>query len=128
MGKHNPKNERSKRRYLACLREAMRKSDATLEQVAKALARFENATGYRDFKTFHFEPAIAFKRRLAEQVSHVRRQIDVDAVMRQLTRSSYDATRRPGKTCVTCSAGSWLSPRCRPAVGQSWRRCSTRCS
>ena len=36
----------------------MRKSDATLEQVAKALARFENATGYRDFKTFHFEPAI----------------------------------------------------------------------
>lgn len=32
--------------------------------MAKALARFEEATGHRDFKRFHRERAVAFKRRL----------------------------------------------------------------
>jgi integrase len=38
-----------------------------VDAVAKALARFEADTKYRDFKSFHFEQAIAFKRRLTEQ-------------------------------------------------------------
>lgn len=38
-----------------------------MDAVAKALARFEEDTKYRDFKSFHFEQAIAFKRRLADQ-------------------------------------------------------------
>ena len=35
--------------------------------MSKALARFEADTRHRDFKAFHFEQAIAFKKHLAEQ-------------------------------------------------------------
>jgi integrase len=69
MTTHNPKNERIKRRYFAYLKEAKRQSEATVDQVAKALARFEGDTRHRDFKAFHIELAVSFKRRLAEQVS-----------------------------------------------------------
>ena len=69
MTTYNPNNERIKRRYLIYLKEAGRYSEATVDAVAKALSRFEVDTGYRDFKNFHTEQAIAFKRRLAEQVA-----------------------------------------------------------
>lgn len=67
MTTHNPENERIKRQYFAFLKEAKRHSESTVDAVAKALARFEAGTRYRDFKAFHFEQAIAFKNRLAEQ-------------------------------------------------------------
>ena len=72
MATHNPDNERIKRRYFAYLKEAKRHSEPTVDAVAKALARFEADTADnkgrpRDFKAFHFEQAIAFKKRLAEQ-------------------------------------------------------------
>jgi len=35
---------------------------------AKALSRFEQHTRYKDFRAFHFEQAVAFKRHLAEEV------------------------------------------------------------
>ena len=38
-----------------------------MDAAAKALSRFEEYTRYRDFKAFHTEQAIAFKRHLAEQ-------------------------------------------------------------
>ena len=38
-----------------------------LNAAAKALARFEAHTKHKDFKAFHFEQAIAFKKHLAEQ-------------------------------------------------------------
>jgi hypothetical protein len=69
MSKHHPENERVKRRYYAYLKEAQRYSDATIDGVAKALARFEEDTQWKDFKRFHQEQAIAFKRHLAEQRS-----------------------------------------------------------
>ncbi|MBS0557000.1 MAG: site-specific integrase [Proteobacteria bacterium] len=69
MTKHNPKNERIKRQYLAYLREAERRGEATVDAVAAALARFESYNRFRDFKTFHHEQAIAFKRHLAEHDS-----------------------------------------------------------
>lgn len=67
MTTHNANNERIKRRYFAYLKEAKRHSEPTVDAVAKALNRFEVDTKYRDFKSFHFEQAIAFKRHLAEQ-------------------------------------------------------------
>jgi integrase len=67
MTKHNPENERIKRKYFAYLKEAKRHSEPTVDAAAKALSRFEVQTRYRDFKAFHFEQAIAFKRQLAEQ-------------------------------------------------------------
>ena len=67
MTKHNPENERIKRKYFAYLKEAKRHSEPTVDAAAKALSRFEEYTRYRDFKAFHSEQAIAFKRHLAEQ-------------------------------------------------------------
>jgi integrase len=68
MTKHNAENERIKRRYFAYLKEAMRHSEPTVDAAAKALNRFEEDTRHRNFKAFHFEQAIAFKRHLAEQM------------------------------------------------------------
>jgi integrase len=67
MKKHNPTNERIKRKYFAFLKEAKRHSEPTVDAAAKALSRFEVYTRYRDFKAFHFEQAIAFKKYLGEQ-------------------------------------------------------------
>lgn len=64
MSKHNPANTRVKREYFDYLKEAMRRDDASIDQVAKALARFEEATGNKEFKRFYREQAKAFKRRL----------------------------------------------------------------
>jgi len=67
MKKHSPANERIKRKYFAFIMEAKRHSEPTVDAAAKALSRFEVYTGYRDFKAFHIQQAIAFKRHLAEQ-------------------------------------------------------------
>ena len=69
MAAHNPDNERIKRQYFLFLKEAKRQSEDSVDAVAKALARFEADTRYRDFRAFHFEQAVAFKRRLAAQDS-----------------------------------------------------------
>ena len=67
MKKHNSGNERIKRKYLTFLKEAKRHSESTVDAAAKAIKRFEVYTRYRDFKAFHFEQAVAFKKNLAEQ-------------------------------------------------------------
>lgn len=69
MAKHNAANERTKREYLLYLKDALGRDEATLDRVAKSLSRFEEATGRKDFKRFHREQAMAFKRRLADESS-----------------------------------------------------------
>jgi integrase/recombinase XerD len=63
---YNAENERIKRRYFAYLKEAKRYSESSIDQVAKALNRFENYTRFKEFRKFHIEQAIGFKRKLAE--------------------------------------------------------------
>lgn len=63
----NPDNERIKREYFAYLKEAKRYSKSSLDGQAKALNRFETYTKFRDFKAFHIQQAMGFKRQLAEQ-------------------------------------------------------------
>ena len=72
--KHNPENERIKRKYFAYLKEAKRHSEPTVDAAAKALSRFEEYTRYRAFKAFHVEQAMAFKRHLAEQTGERSRE------------------------------------------------------
>lgn len=84
MTTHSANNERIKRQYFAYLKEAKRHSEATVDAVAKALARFEVDTKYRDFKAFHYEQAIAFKKRLAEQ--------DSKATGEKLSKATLHAT------------------------------------
>lgn len=69
MAKHNASNERVKRDYFRFLTEAKGRDTATIDRVAKSLARFESSTGHKDFKRFHREQAVAFKRRLGEALS-----------------------------------------------------------
>ena len=66
MTKHNAQNERIKRKYFASQKEAQRYSEPSVDAAAKALSRFEEYNRFRDFKAFHFEQAVAFKRHLAE--------------------------------------------------------------
>ena len=66
MTKHNYENERIKRDYLHFQKEAKRKSEGTVEAIRKAILRFEAYTGFKDFRTFHKEQVIAFKKHLYE--------------------------------------------------------------
>jgi integrase len=67
MAKHNAANARIKREYFTYLKEAQRRDEGSIDAVAKALARFEEANGHKDFKTFHRAQAVAFKHRLDKQ-------------------------------------------------------------
>jgi len=69
MTKHNAANERVKRDYFRFLKEAKGRDEASIDATAKALARFEDSTSRKDFGKLHREQAIAFKRRLAEQLN-----------------------------------------------------------
>jgi integrase len=67
MTSYNAANERMKRQYFAYLAEAQGHSEQTIDAVAKAIARFEAYTKWREFKKFHIEQAKGFKHSLAEQ-------------------------------------------------------------
>ena len=69
MRTYSPENERIKRAYFAYLKEAKGQSEASVDAAAEAISRFEAATTYRDFKSFHHEQAVAFKRRLGRSDS-----------------------------------------------------------
>lgn len=67
MPTHNAKNERIKRDYFIYLREAKGQSEASIDQVAKAISRFEAYTRCRDFREFHIDQARSFKLHLSAQ-------------------------------------------------------------
>jgi integrase/recombinase XerD len=69
MQTHNADNERIKRRYLTYLRDAKRYSESSLDGVNKALHRFDSYGKFRDFRKFHIEQAVAFKRHLEGQTN-----------------------------------------------------------
>jgi site-specific recombinase XerC len=62
----NPRNERIKRYYFQYLREADQKSEATVRGIEKAIARFEEYTGFADFGKFKAAQAMGFKASVAE--------------------------------------------------------------
>ena len=69
MIKHNANNERIKRQYFIFLKEAKRQNEASVDGVAKSISRFESYTKYRDFKAFHFELAVGFKKNITKQTN-----------------------------------------------------------
>ncbi len=68
--KPNPKNERIKRDYLRHVKEARRRAISTVDGVRKALTRFEEYAGYKDFSGFNKEQAIGFKNHLLTLKAH----------------------------------------------------------
>jgi len=71
MARFSPANERIKRAYFTFLREAKKQSEASVDGIAQSLARFEAHGNYRDFKNFHHQQAVNFKRHISEQKSSV---------------------------------------------------------
>jgi integrase len=69
MQKHHPANTRIKREYFIWLKEAHRRDEASIDAVAKALARFEEANRHKDFKAFRPAQAVAFKHKLDQALS-----------------------------------------------------------
>lgn len=61
----NAANERLKHRYFCYLREARQLGEHSVDQVAKALDRFETHTRRRSFREFRTEQAVSFKKYLA---------------------------------------------------------------
>jgi len=67
MAKPNPENIRIKHKYREFLKETGQKAEASLDTVDKALARFEEYTNHKDFKLFHIQQAIGFKRHISTE-------------------------------------------------------------
>lgn len=96
MNKHNANNERIKRKYFTFLKQAKGQHVASIDCVAKAIVRFEVYTKHKDFKAFHFEQAIGFKKYLAAQKHHKTNQ--------PLSAATMNGTLRHLKTFM-----QWLS-------------------
>lgn len=75
MNQINPKNERIKCAYFQHQLEANRKSVATIDQIRKAIDRFEKYNKLKDFATFNKEQAIAFKHFLKQQKSERKNEL-----------------------------------------------------
>lgn len=67
MKKNNTNNVRAIRKYFVFLKEAKRQSDSSIDGVTKAINRFEEYTKYKDFKQFHYQQAVGFKKHLMKQ-------------------------------------------------------------
>jgi integrase len=71
MNKHNPNNVRINRKYCIFLKEAKRQDESSIDGVAKAINRFEQYTKFKDFKLFHHQQAVGFKKYLTNQKNEV---------------------------------------------------------
>lgn len=94
--KYSAKNERIKREYFDFLKEAKQQDEQSIDAIAKALARFEGYTRCKEFKCFHKQQAIGFKKKLADQVSK--------ATGEKLSKSTLHSTCRHLKNFI-----QWLS-------------------
>jgi integrase len=114
MPKANAANERIKREYFTFLKEARGRDEATVDRVAMSLARFEDSTGRRDFKRFHREQAVAFKRNLGEVVNarsgEKLSKATVHALLRDLKNFFEWLSREPGyRSKITFSDADYFN-------------------
>lgn len=97
MRKFNEENERIKRHYLQYLREADQRDQATVDKAADAILRFETSIGFKPFKKFHTDQAIAFKRKL-EKTKNTR-------TGKPLSKATIDGTLRINRAFFFWLAG-----------------------
>jgi integrase len=90
MNKHNPNNVRINRKYCIYLKEAKRQDQSSIDGVAKAINRFENYTNFKDFKSFHHQQAVGFKKYLTNQKNEVTKK--------PLSKATLNTTLRHLKT------------------------------
>ena len=65
--KRHPENEKVKRNYLQFLRDVKGRDESSIDQVTKALERFDDYNRRRDFGKFHIQQARGFKAHLMAQ-------------------------------------------------------------
>jgi integrase/recombinase XerD len=68
--KFDPDNERIKRAYLIRMAESQKKSQPTVDNIRKAICKFEEFTGSMSFKKFDKDQAIEFKAHLASALNN----------------------------------------------------------
>jgi integrase len=88
-----------KRKFLHWLKDHKGLSTSSIDMVAAAISRFEEFTGYRDFKRFRIEDARKFKVHLAEKVTGIRSE-------KPLSKATITSTLRHLKTFFM-----WLADR-----------------
>ena len=121
MAKHNAANERIKREYFGFLREAKGRDETTIDRAAMALARFEDSTGRKDFRKFHREQAIAFKRRLGDALNAATGEklskATVASILRDLKAFFEWLSREPGyRSKLQYSDADYFSPSAKDAA------------
>lgn len=97
MRKYCEENERIKRRYLRYIKEAKRQDVKSVDKAAAAIFCFEESTGFKPFKKFHIEQAIAFKRKLEAAKN--------ERTGKPLSKATVDATLRLVKAFIHWLAG-----------------------
>jgi len=114
MTTHSPENERIKRAYFTYLKEARRLSEPSIDAAAAAIGRFEAYTKFRDFKSFHIQKAVGFKRKLAEQINrrtgqHLRKQT-LYATLSALRAFFHWLAGQPGyRSCLTYADADYFN-------------------
>ena len=113
MRKHNADNERIKRKYLIFEAEARQQSEASIDSIAKSIARFEEYTKRRDFKRFHYEQAIGFKRHLSKQLNQATgkplSKSTIRGALAQVTKFFQWLSQQPGyKSRITYSDAEYF--------------------
>jgi integrase len=114
MAKHNAANARMKREYYHYLKEANRRSEASIDAVATALDRFDEANGYKDFRKFHRQQAVAFKRNLnAERAVRTGKPLSratVNSMLSALRAFFIWLAGQPGyKSCLNYSDADYFN-------------------
>jgi integrase len=99
MKRPNPNNERVKRQYCTHLKEARGYADASIDKAIDAIARFEESTGFADFKTFSVKQATSFKRTFAQKKNRTGEPLSkatIGATHRGLKQFFHRLSDQPG--------------------------------
>lgn len=121
MAKHSGANARIKREYLLYLKEARGHGEASIDAVAKALSRYDEATGGRDYAKLHRAQVMAFKQKLGEQraerTGEALSKATVDSTLRALREFFFWLAHQPGyKSKIHYHDADYFNPSDRDAA------------
>jgi integrase len=107
-------NLRVKRRYLLWLAEAKGLSEASIDKAAAAIDRWTAYVGGADFRRFHTEKAVAFKRALERERTEAGSQLSPssrEAILRELKAFFLWLADQPGfRAKIRHADAAWFTP------------------